>query len=105
MKTYDRTAILSLAAAGALWGISVPLTKLALGWLGPAWVTVVRFSVAAPLLGFASRRGLRGALDLRVVLAGRSASVASSCSRTPGSPGRASPTLPCSSARCRSSSR
>jgi O-acetylserine/cysteine efflux transporter len=70
MKTYDRTAILSLAAAGALWGISVPLTKLALGWLGPAWVTVLRFSVAAPLLGFASRRGLRGALDLRVVLAG-----------------------------------
>jgi O-acetylserine/cysteine efflux transporter len=70
MKTYDRTAILSLAAAGVLWGISVPLTKLALGWVGPAWVTVVRFSVAAPLLGFASRRGLRGALGLRVVLAG-----------------------------------
>ena len=70
MKTYDRTAILSLAAAGALWGLSVPLTKLALGWLGPAWVTVVRFSVAAPLLGFASRRGVREALDLRVVLSG-----------------------------------
>ncbi len=70
MKTYDRTAILSLAAAGALWGLSVPLTKLALGWLGPAWVTVVRFSVAAPLLGLASRRGFREALDLRVVLSG-----------------------------------
>ncbi|MGO9900073.1 MAG: DMT family transporter [Solirubrobacteraceae bacterium] len=70
MKTHDRTAILSLAAAGALWGISVPLTKLALGWLGPGWVTVVRFSVAAPLLALASRGRLRQALDLRVALVG-----------------------------------
>ena len=28
----NKLAILALAAAGTLWGLTVPLTKLALGW-------------------------------------------------------------------------
>jgi drug/metabolite transporter (DMT)-like permease len=48
----------------------VPLSKLALGWLTPAWLTVVRFSVAAPVLALVGRRGLRDALNARVVAAG-----------------------------------
>jgi drug/metabolite transporter (DMT)-like permease len=70
MWTPKRTAILALAAAGVLWGLTVPLSKLALEWLGPGWLTVVRFTAAAPLLALLGRRGLREALDARVVLAG-----------------------------------
>ncbi len=70
MRTHDRNAILALAAAGALWGLSVPLSKLSLGWLPPAWLTVVRFAAAAPLLAVAGRRGLREALTLRVAASG-----------------------------------
>ena len=65
-----RTAILALAAAGVLWGLTVPLSKLSLEWLGPAWLTVVRFAAAAPLLAVIARRGLRGALVPRVGAAG-----------------------------------
>jgi O-acetylserine/cysteine efflux transporter len=65
-----RSAILALAAAGALWGLNVPLTKLSLGWLGPGWVTVVRFAVAAPVLALVGRRGLRDALSVRVLASG-----------------------------------
>ena len=70
MNTRIRPALLSLAAAGALWGLTVPLSKLALTWLGPGWLTVARFGVAAPLLAFAGRRGLREALTPRVALGG-----------------------------------
>ena len=70
MSTRIRPALLSLAAAGALWGLTVPLSKLALTWLGPGWLTVARFGVAAPLLAFAGRRGLREALTPRVALGG-----------------------------------
>jgi O-acetylserine/cysteine efflux transporter len=62
MNRQFRSAIFALAAAGTLWGLSVPLTKLALGWLAPGWLTFVRFAVAAPLLTLAGRRGLRAAL-------------------------------------------
>jgi drug/metabolite transporter (DMT)-like permease len=48
----------------------VPLTKLALVWLGPAWLTAFRFAVAAPLLAWIGRRGLRGAWSIGVVLSG-----------------------------------
>jgi drug/metabolite transporter (DMT)-like permease len=58
----NRTAIFAIATAATLWGLNVPLTKLALGWLGPGWVTVVRFAVAAPILAVVGRRGLREAL-------------------------------------------
>jgi len=56
------TAIAALTAAGILWGLTVPLSKLALDWLGPAWLTVGRFAVAAPLLAIVARRRLRSAI-------------------------------------------
>ena len=65
-----RTAILALPAAAALWGLNVPLSKLALGWLGPGWITVVRFAVAAPVLALVAPRGLRDALSVRVLASG-----------------------------------
>ena len=68
--TTNRTAILALAAAGALWGLTVPLSKLSLDWLGGGWLTVARFALAAPLLAFAGRRGLRAALTPRIAAAG-----------------------------------
>ncbi|MBV9607467.1 MAG: DMT family transporter [Solirubrobacterales bacterium] len=70
MKAQNRSALFALAAAGTLWGLNVPLTKLALGWLGPGWLTVARFLVAAPVLGVIGRRGLRDALTVRVMASG-----------------------------------
>jgi drug/metabolite transporter (DMT)-like permease len=70
MKNPTRAAICSLAAAGILWGLSVPLSKLSLAWLTPGWLTVVRFAAAAPLLALASRRGLREALTPRIAVSG-----------------------------------
>jgi drug/metabolite transporter (DMT)-like permease len=70
MRSQNRSAIFALAAAATLWGLNVPLTKLALGWLGPAWVTVIRFTVAAPLLALVGRRGLRSALTLPMLASG-----------------------------------
>src|SRR4051794_19517547 len=68
--TTNRNAILALAAAGALWGLTVPLSKLSLEWLGGGWLTVLRFALAAPLLAYAGRRGLRAALTPRIAVAG-----------------------------------
>ena len=70
MDTHRRTAILALAAAGALWGLTVPLSKLSLEWLGPGWLAVARFLLAVPPLALIGRRGVRQALDWRVVAAG-----------------------------------
>jgi O-acetylserine/cysteine efflux transporter len=70
VETNRRTALLSLALAGALWGFTVPLSKLSLGWLGPDWLTFARFAIAAPLLAFAGRRGLRDALVPHVAAVG-----------------------------------
>ena len=70
MDSRHRSAIFALAAAGTLWGLNVPLTKLALGWLGPGWLTVVRFAVAAPVLGLVGRRGICQALTPRVLVSG-----------------------------------
>jgi O-acetylserine/cysteine efflux transporter len=70
VKTQERTAVLALAGAGALWGLSVPLTKLALPWLDAAWLTFARFALAAPLLALAGRRGFRHALTARILAAG-----------------------------------
>jgi drug/metabolite transporter (DMT)-like permease len=61
------TALAALTAAGVTWGLTVPLSKLALEWLGPAWLAVGRFGVAAPLLALVARRHLRAALRPRVV--------------------------------------
>ncbi len=70
LSSNRRFSLAALAAAGVLWGLSVPLSKLALGWLSPAWLAVARFAVAAPLMALLGRRGLRAALDLRVAAVG-----------------------------------
>ncbi len=50
MNTNRRHAVAALIAAGLLWGTSVPLSKLALAWLSPGWLTVARFGLAAAVL-------------------------------------------------------
>ena len=58
MNTNRRHAVAALTAAGLLWGTTVPLSKLALVWLAPGWLTVLRFGLAAAvLLPVAKRRG------------------------------------------------
>ena len=65
-------AVAALVASGIAWGTSVPLSKIALVWLTPSWLTVVRFGLAAiVLLVIAGRKGtLRGALALPVLASG-----------------------------------
>ena len=71
MNTIRRHAVAALIAAGLLWGTTVPLSKLALQWLPPGWLTVVRFGLAAAvLLAAARRRGLRRAFTPAVLAAG-----------------------------------
>ncbi len=70
MDRKHLTPFAALAAAGLLWGLTVPLSKLALAWLGPAWLTVARFTLSAALLAVIGRHNLREALDPRVALAG-----------------------------------
>src|SRR5215470_14068306 len=59
-----RRALLALTAGGVLFGLTVPLSKIALGWLDPAWLAVARFGLAAP--AFLARRRLRAAWSMRV---------------------------------------
>jgi O-acetylserine/cysteine efflux transporter len=73
MLTRRRTtarALVALAAAGSLWGLTVPLSKLGMGWLDAGWLAVVRFAVAAPLLALLARRNLRAAISPGVIAAG-----------------------------------
>jgi O-acetylserine/cysteine efflux transporter len=73
MNISRRYAVIALAAAGLLWGTTVPLSKLALQWLGPGWLTAARFGLAAAiLLAVAGRRraGLRAAFTPRVLASG-----------------------------------
>src|SRR5690242_6217570 len=58
--------IIALSVAGVLWGTTVPMSKIALDWLGPSWLTVVRFIVAAVPLAIVASRHLRAALTLAV---------------------------------------
>jgi len=50
MRNNHRPAFAALTAAGLLWGTTVPMSKLALQWLPPGWLTVVRFGAAAAIL-------------------------------------------------------
>jgi len=68
MHSDRRSAVAALAGAGLLWGTSVPLTKLALDWLPPAWLTVARFGLAAAVL-LAAARSRVGAACTPAVLA------------------------------------
>jgi O-acetylserine/cysteine efflux transporter len=65
-----RTAVLALTSAGVLWGSSMPLSKLSLEWLGPGWLTVVRFGLAALVLAVPARRHLRAAFTPEILLWG-----------------------------------
>jgi O-acetylserine/cysteine efflux transporter len=63
MRTTTTTrnqALIALAAAGLLWGTSVPLTKAALSGFGPSWLTVFRFAIAGLILVAVLRPRLRG---------------------------------------------
>lgn len=60
----------ALLAAGLLWGTTVPLTKLALAWLGPGWLTVARFTVATLLLAVVAGTRLRTAVSPAVLVSG-----------------------------------
>ena len=64
--TNRRGAFAALTAAGVLWGLSVPLTKAALGWLDPAWLSAARFVLAGPLLALAARHALRASATPRI---------------------------------------
>ena len=64
------SALVALVAAGLLWGLTVPLSKLALEWLDGGWLTVTRFAIAAPLLAVLARKHLRAAFTPRILLAG-----------------------------------
>jgi O-acetylserine/cysteine efflux transporter len=71
MNSNRRHAVAALIAAGLLWGTTVPLSKLALEWLPPGWLTAARFGLAAAvLLVAARRRGLRRAFTPAVLAAG-----------------------------------
>jgi O-acetylserine/cysteine efflux transporter len=71
MNIDRRRAVAALTAAGLLWGTTVPLSKLALEWLPPGWLTLVRFALAAAiLLATASGRGLREACTPLVLASG-----------------------------------
>jgi O-acetylserine/cysteine efflux transporter len=60
MNTNRRHAVAALIAAGLLWGTTVPLSKLALQWLAPGWLTAVRFGLAAAVLLPIARRRVGG---------------------------------------------
>src|SRR5215831_10981910 len=71
MNTNRRRAVAALTAAGLLWGTTVPLSKLALGWLAPGWLTFVRFALAtAILLAAAPRARVRDACTPSVLASG-----------------------------------
>lgn len=57
----NRRALTALTIAGLAWGLTVPMTKVILGWLDPAWTTVARFGLAAPILALLARHHLRAA--------------------------------------------
>jgi drug/metabolite transporter (DMT)-like permease len=67
MNLYRRTAIAALTAAGLLWGTTVPMTKLALEWLPPGWLTIARFGLAAAVLLVALRFRVRAACSPAVL--------------------------------------
>jgi O-acetylserine/cysteine efflux transporter len=57
----NRRALIALTIAGLAWGLTVPMTKVVLGWIDPAWITVLRFGLAAPVLAYIARANLRAA--------------------------------------------
>ena len=70
MERNRSRAITALVAAGFLWGTTVPLSKVALEWLPPAWLTFARFAVAAAVLLTVGRSRIRAAFSPAVLTSG-----------------------------------
>jgi O-acetylserine/cysteine efflux transporter len=70
MTSNRRLVFPALLAAGVLWGTTVPLSKVALGWLPPAWLAFARFALAAAVLLVASRSRLRAAASPAILITG-----------------------------------
>jgi O-acetylserine/cysteine efflux transporter len=71
MNTNRRRAVAALVTAGLLWGTTVPLSKVALQWLQPGWLTAVRFGLAALiLLAVTPRARLRAACSPLMLASG-----------------------------------
>src|SRR5215469_16399350 len=70
MNSDRRRAIAALTVAGLLWGTTVPLSKLALAWLSPSWLTFVRFGLAAAILLTVTRSRVRAAWSPAVLISG-----------------------------------
>src|SRR5713226_5134676 len=70
MNPDRRSAIAALTTAGLLWGTTVPLSKLALEWLPPGWLTFARFALAAAVLLAAARSRVRAACTPAVLACG-----------------------------------
>jgi O-acetylserine/cysteine efflux transporter len=70
MELNRRRAVAALTAAGLLWGTTVPLSKVALGWLPPGWLTFARFGVAAIILLTVSRSRISAAFTPAVLVSG-----------------------------------
>ncbi len=70
MTTNRRLVFPALIAAGILWGITVPLSKLALAWMAPGWLAFARFALAAAVLMVVSRRRLRAAASPAILVTG-----------------------------------
>jgi O-acetylserine/cysteine efflux transporter len=70
MTHRGRLVFPALAAAGILWGTTVPLSKLALAWLAPGWLAFARFALAAALLTVVSRSRLRANFRPAILVTG-----------------------------------
>jgi len=70
MTNSRRLLFPALIAAGVLWGTTVPLSKLALGWMAPGWLAFARFALAAAILMVASRSRLRAACSPAILISG-----------------------------------
>jgi O-acetylserine/cysteine efflux transporter len=70
MTRTRRLVFPALISAGLLWGTTVPLSKLALGWLSPAGLAFGRFALAAAVLMLVSRGRLRAATSPAVLASG-----------------------------------
>ena len=70
MSANRRPALAALTAAGLLWGSTVPLSKLALEWLPPGWLTFVRFGLAAAVLLMIAGSRVRAALTPAILASG-----------------------------------
>src|SRR5271166_968484 len=70
MTSNRRLIFPALLAAGVLWGTTVPLSKVALGWLPPGWLAFARFALAAAVLVVAGRAQLRAAFSPAIMITG-----------------------------------